>query len=72
MERITPKRSAVRKLSTEKFGTNLSASIIRTAFITIEKRPRVMMERGRVRIVRIGLIKKFIPARMMARIRYVT
>ena len=69
MERTTPKSTAVRKPSIEKPGTILAASKMRRAFKTIEKRPKVMIERGRVMMVRMGLIKILIAPKTIAKIK---
>lgn len=47
----------------------MSASITIKALITTEKRPRVMIERGRVSKVRIGLMKMLIAPKTTARIK---
>lgn len=65
----SPKSKADTKPSTEKPGTILSASITMRAFNTMEKRPSVMIERGRVSKVRIGLIKMLIAPKTTARIK---
>ena len=67
-----PKYKAERNPSTEKPGTILSASITIRAFITMEKRPKVIIESGRVRRVSTGLIKMFIAPKTTARMKYVS
>jgi hypothetical protein len=72
MLRMILKSNAHQKPSTTKPGTILPINRIIRALITSRKNPRVMIVKGIVRNIRMGLIKVLMMARAIAIIRAVT